>query len=465
MEQVVENKKCTKCESGFEITDKDLQFYAKLNLPTPTFCPICRVQRRMTWRNDRTFYIRKCDKSGKQIISIYPTHSQFTIYHPDEWYSDSWNAMDYGQEFDFSRPFFDQWEELMLKVPRLGIDIVNCENSDYCNYCGDDKNCYLDIAGEENEDCYYDLFTKHSKNCVDCTFAYNSELCYEAISCYNCYNVRHSMYLDNCNDCFFCFDLKGCKNCIFSNNLRQKEFYIFNKPHSKEEYEKKLKELKLDSYEGLTEAKRIWKEAMGCAVHRDMYNTNSENCTGNNIKNSKNCHYVFNASNCEDSKYLFDVLDVKDCYDMSYSLYKPEVACDIISTLNMRFSAFCMASHYCSESFYCDQCNNSSNLFGCIGLNHKKYCIFNKQYSREEYFELLPKIIEKMKRDGQWGEFFPSAISPFGYNETVAQEYYPLDKVSAETSGFKWRDEESKGFYDGPKYIIPDEISEVDDDL
>ena len=28
----------------------------------------------------------------------------------------------------------------------------------------------------------------------------------------------------------------------------------------------------------------------------------------------------------------------------------------------------------------------------------------------------------------EWGEFFPSSISPFGYNETVAQDYYPMTR-------------------------------------
>lgn len=464
MEIIVENKKCAKCKGGFTVTDKDMKLYEKLDIPSPQLCPICRVQRRMAWRNDRTFYLRKCDKSGKQMISTYPPDMPFPAYHPTEWYSDSWNPLDYGQEFDFSKPFFEQWRELMLKVPRLGIDIVNCENSDYCNFCGDDKNCYLDIAGEANEDSYYNLFTKYSKNCVDCTFVYNSELCYEAISCYRCYNVRHSMYLENCNDCYFCFDLKGCKNCLFSSNLRQKEYYIFNKPFTREEYQKYLAELDLGSYAKLAAAVAKWKEVMSDAIHRDMYNLNSENCTGNDIQNSKNCSYVFNISNCEDCKYLYDVLDAKDCYDMSYSLYKPEVCCDIISTLSMKRSAFCMASHYCTECLYCDQCNNSSNLFGCIGLNRKQYCILNKQYKKEEYEELLPKIIEHMKKIGEWGEFFPSAISPFGYNETVAQEYYPLTKERAQSEEFKWKDSEERGFYDGPKYQVPDNIKEVSED-
>jgi hypothetical protein len=60
------------------------------------------------------------------------------------------------------------------------------------------------------------------------------------------------------------------------------------------------------------------------------------------------------------------------------------------------------------------QCGKgSSNLFGCIGLRGKEYCILNKQYTKEEYETLVPKIIEKMKADGEWGEFFHQRISPF----------------------------------------------------
>jgi len=39
----------------------------------------------------------------------------------------------------------------------------------------------------------------------------------------------------------------------------------------------------------------------------------------------------------------------------------------------------------------------------------------------------VPKIIEHMQKMGEWGEFFPSSLSPFGYNETVAEEYYPIN--------------------------------------
>ncbi len=465
---------CSHCGQTFEISSADLVFLRKVSpqiagktiaMPSPTLCPDCRNQRRMAWRNDRTFFRRICDATGESMLSIYPENTPFPVYKPSAWYGDTWNALSYGRPFDFSRPFFDQWKELMHSVPRLGIDIVNCQNSDYCNYCGDDKNCYLDIAGEANEDCYFNLFTKYSRDCVDCTFAYHSTLCYECIQCYNSYACRYAMYLDNCTDCFFCADLKGCKNCVLSTNLRGKEFYILNQPHTKEEYTKKLKEMNLGSAASVRSIDDLWeKMRIEQGFYRDMYTMNCEDCTGNDITNSRQCRASYNVSGSEDCAYLQDVLDAKDCQDLNYSLYKPEVAYELISTLQMRFSAFSMASHYCNNVYYCDLTNNSENLFGCIGMNRGKFCILNRQYSQEEYEQWITKIIDHMTKTGEWGQFFPASMSPFGYNETVAQEYYELSKAEAEKLNFVWR-EPSEKESQMPTATVPDTIVAASPDI
>src|SRR6185503_18175591 len=40
----------------------------------------------------------------------------------------------------------------------------------------------------------------------------------------------------------------------------------------------------------------------------------------------------------------------------------------------------------------------------------------------------------------KYGEFFPSELSTFCYNETVAQDYFPMNKKQALDMGYKWRD-------------------------
>lgn len=416
---------CLECHAAFQ---PDTTFLQKLNLPSPSLCPNCRHKRRLTWRNDRTFFARKCDKTGQEFISMYPANSPLTVYHPDAFYSEDWCPLTYGRDIDFSRPFFDQFFELQKVVPRLGIDIVHCENSYFCNYCGDDKNCYLDIAGEANEDCYFNLFTKYSKNCADCTFVYNSELCYETIQAYNGYNLNFCINCDDSADCWFCYDLKGCRDCLFSTNLRQKQYHIFNKPYSQKEYEQKKAALDFGSYAGTKRALAQWHDFwQRSAFQRATNLINCENCTGNNLKNCKNTLFSFNAVNCEDCAHLYDVLDATDCQDLNYSLYHPEMSYELISTLKMRYSAFCMASHYCDHCYYCDLTNNSSHCFGCVGLKRNQYCILNKQYSPEEYLSLKKRLITHMQKNGEWGEFFPAEKSLWQYKETVANEYFPQE--------------------------------------
>ncbi len=70
--------------------------------------------------------------------------------------------------------------------------------------------------------------------------------------------------------------------------------------------------------------------------------------------------------------------------------------------------------------------------------------------------------------DGEWGEFFPASLSPFGYNETVAQEYFPLEKEEAKKQNFNWSDYEAP-FPQVEKIIpankLPEDITKIPDDI
>ena len=90
--------------------------------------------------------------------------------------------------------------------------------------------------------------------------------------------------------------------------------------------------------------------------------------------------------------------------------------------------------------------------------------IFNKKYSKEEYEKFVPKIIEHMKQTGQFGEFFPGQMAYYGYNETIAQDYFPLSKEQALAEGYKWKDSDEKE-YKTQTYKIPERIKDVPDDI
>lgn len=458
-------KKCTHCSENFEITDEDQNFYKSLNIPAPTHCPDCRQQRRLTWRNERTLYKRKCDATGKDMVSIFSSDKPFKVYENEYWYSDKWNPMDYGRDFDFNRPFFEQFNELNQQVPQLSRCVFQLQNCDFVNQCGCSKNCYLIFEADFNENCYYSNNIFDSKVCMDLLMCVKCELCYESIDCENCYNIRYSQGCKNSSDSWFLKNCIGCKNCFGCINLRNKEYYFLNEKLSKEQYAEKLKTMHLGNYLYLQKARQNFLNFSEKYPHKYLQGNQNENSTGNYLFNTQNCTNCFDSNTCQDSKYLYNCRFMKKCYDITCfgNSGMTEFCCDNhcigINLRNVCFSDQIWEG--CSDVFYSTLCvNNCRDLFGCSGLKHKQFCILNKQYSEADYKSIRTKIVEHMKKIGEWGEFFPPRISPFAYNETVAMEHFALTKEEALKQGYKWKNPDPKE-YKKQTYKIPTSIQEV----
>src|SRR6185369_870671 len=128
-----ETRACQKCKADFKIEPDDFSFYEKMKVPVPSMCPRCRQQARILFRNFKTLYKRSSSKSGKMIISMYSPDVKFPVFQSEEWWGDDWDPMDYGKDFDFSRPFFEQFSELVDSVPHPALINTKSENCEYSN--------------------------------------------------------------------------------------------------------------------------------------------------------------------------------------------------------------------------------------------------------------------------------------------------------------------------------------------
>ena len=470
-------KTCIQCQSAFVVTDEDLAFLKNMSptfggvqydIPAPQMCPDCREQRRLLFRNLRKLYRRPCDLTGESILTGYSPEGPMTVYKKEEWWGDSWDALSYGKEYDFQKPFFEQFAELYHSVPMLQLFLTLCENCDYVNGAGKCKNCYICFNIDYCEESLYLADAMHIRYCVDCLSINNCELCYACVECDNCYHTFYSERSSNCNDGYFLHDCRRCTNCSGCCNLVDKEYYIFNEPHTKEDYEAAAQQLLAPS--ALQDTEQRARELALTLPKKYYFGHSNEYFSGENIIHAKNSYYCFDVNEAENCRYCHYNGNIHDCMDHTIYGDNSEWIYNCLATgTNCSNNAFCF---FCwdgsSNNFYCHLINATKDCFGSCCLKSQRYCILNKQYTENEYNDLVPKIIEHMRSTGEWGEFFPKHLSPYGYNETVAQEYFPLTKEEALQQGYTWRDETDEPLTVSkviPGDRLPDAIADVPDDV
>lgn len=468
------NKTCKQCHNSFTVTEDDQQFLQKISpefkgkkflIPTPKLCPDCRQQRRLTWRNERNLYPRTCDLCQKESLSVYRKDNPFPVYCLDCWWSDKWDPKEYGREFDFKRPFFEQFKELHNTVPRMMLLQSQNENSEYTANVSHLKNCYLLFSSDFNRDCYYGVWIENSQDSLDNLMLHKCQLTHEAIFSDNIYNSTFVIHSSQCSDSAFLLDCKNCSHCFMSYGLRNKQYCIANQQYSKEEYFQKINSLPLSSFANYENFKKHYFEMIKNAPYLFMWrngrimDSNGDFLT--DVKNCQDCYEILEGRDCKYVQSGYQITDARDCTYVHGELGYENCEC---FPMPMK-SAFNINCYTGNDIYYSDMCmNNNAYLLGCIGLKKSKYCILNKQYSPEEYNNLAEKIVEHMQATCEYGEFFPSSLSPFHYNETNAQEFFPLTKEEALAQNYTWLEKEEKD-YQPQSYKLPDNINDTQPDI
>lgn len=380
-----------------------------------------------------------------------------TIYDRDYWWSDKWDQLQTGRDYDFSRPFFEQFRDLLQQAPLPNLANSNCPGVEYGNHNTNCKNCYLVHASYGAEDCSYVTGAVDAKDSFDLYKLFKGTQCYEDILCSDDNRVFFSQDSDESIQSDFLYSCKNVQQSLGCVNVHNRSYYIFNQPHSKEEYLKERSKYDFGSYKTLEEFKKKFEEFHVKYPRRYAMILKSQNVTGDAIGHSKNCRSCFDVyGQLEDCKYQYHVFGMKDCYDGYGAGDNSELMYEVVDTgVNGMYCRFTVFTHSSHDVDYAYCCHSSANLFGCVGLRSKQYCILNKQYTKEEYEALVPKILKHMQdmpyvdskgRKYEYGEFFPVELSPFAYNEAVAQEYLPLTFEAAKEQGYPWRIQEEKHY-------------------
>jgi len=470
-----ETKNCQNCKKDFTIESEDFNFYEKIKVPSPSWCPECRMIRRFAIHNTWNLYWRNCDKCGIKTLSTYEPEIKIIVYCQSCWWGDSWDGTEYSMDYDPSRPFLEQIKELIGKTPHAALEsqYLTLKNSEYTNAIAWSKDCYMVFSADYCNNVFYSSILNGLKFSSDCLRGWESELCYESIGFINNYRTFFSDECDACIDVWFSRNCYGCTNCVGCVNLRGASNYIFNVKYLKEDYEEKIKEMKLDSWSGLREieekAHKFWLTKPYREYHGHTLNFNVTGEYTFYSKNSKEGYIVNYAENCKWCQFL-TVKPTKDCFD--YSTWGNN-ANRIYESIEVGENADSVYfSYQCWPDVlnlqYCYWDIAGKNNLGCTNLKRKKYCILNKEYSKEEYEKLKEKIIENMKvnpyvdklgRKYYYGEFFPPEFSKFSYNKSMAMRFFQKTKTEAFKEGYTWSDVEN------PTYLTTIKSKELPDTI
>lgn len=406
------------------------------------------------------------------LVSMYPPNTgRVHIQKREKFDNNRDSLVKYGKEYDFTKTFFENFSELFLSIelPNL-YHVGKTENCDFVDTAVNSKNSYLSIVvAWECENVHYSFMVReYSSDVLNSTYVIkNNSIIYWCSWVVNSFQIFYSRFISNSHNIWFSSNLVGCGECLFCDNLENVTYAINNRLYEKQEYflekEKILKEKQyFDMY--------FQKVSKVGNIHA------SKNCTGSSIlasENVENGYFVNNMVNSRNVMFAGSETDWGECYDIFIGGKGTKNNYWVVNFWWFPENVYC-SSHvwFSSQIYYSMFCSDCMFCFWCIWLINKQYCIFNTQYTKEDWEKMVERIFEKMSkephpnallaRNGEtalWA-FFPWWMNPFYFNDSFAYLFWDFEKETVVKEWFLWREEGVK--IDIPAWIEMVSAQELD---
>ncbi|MDA1038388.1 MAG: hypothetical protein O2877_01725 [bacterium] len=398
-------KTCAALGTKWNMDEEEIAMYRKFNVPPSKFAPITRMKLIKGSFCAFDMWYNKHADTGEPLVSTTHPATGVKVLPDAEWFNRDF--VELGVDVDIARSIHDQLYELSRVVPLAAhYNYVLPENSLAFISFGD-QDSYFVLACKSKR-TYYAMNGDNIEDSAEIVLSENIR---------NSYNVVHSKRIFNCRfvresfDCMnsdFIFDCRNTEFCFGATNQRNKKYLWFNEQLSEEEWEQRFADVDLSSWKVREEYLKKFQDLVADSVWPENFNLNTENCTGEYIQDSTNvkesyyinsgcrdltsCTFAFGLQS-HDCAYMAAPIGSSDCY---YGIGANECSG---AKFALSIVSRCIDVEFCSSCFDCE------NLFGCVGLRKKKFCIFNKQYTEEEYWKKLDEIKSSMLERGEYGDF------------------------------------------------------------
>ncbi|MEK7665374.1 MAG: hypothetical protein AAB337_00655 [Patescibacteria group bacterium] len=455
---------CALTGQTWEMTDEEIGWYKKFNVPPSKLAPITRLRQLSGFASGVSIWWKAHAITGKPILSFVHPDNPFHVITDKEWFGNDYVN---GYRWNSSDLFFDQFRKLALSIPVgalrddgsnincIGVDLIGAQDCYMAFGCGDAKRLmYGYMSGTDSEDCVDFVNSGRSREC------FSVNLSTVLFACTYAFNSHASLH------CTFIFDCRDCEFCFGATNKRHKKYLWFNEQLTKEEWQERRANVDLSRWSVNEEYLARFNILMAEAVWPEHDNEAVEESTGQNL---------IKCTRCQTCWWVIESTDLYSCW----ACLKQETAAFCVWTgwgsdcyqsvdlVNAQNAKFCVRVWRSINVEYSMDCYECQNCFGCFGLRHKQFCIFNNQFSEQEYWFKLDEIKCAMLERGEYGMFFSGDFSQNGFQFSMGKMYFEYTPEEYTAFGAPHFDP-TRGAVIMPKSIDPEGtilISEIPDAL
>ena len=395
-------KTCRRCWKKFEISAEERRLLKKFkfkiwdfktDIGEPELCPDCRSRNLFMFRNERFFYKNFCSICGKPVVSIFSPYLNFKVVCKE--CEKKVNNDDYFLDYKKWK-FFNQIRELLSKVYLPANFWWNVSWWVFYNHVTNSENIFFSYSVTKSNNVFNSWRVINSKNVKDSILVYDSE------------NVLDSIGIVDSKNVVCSFDVTGSKEVYFSVWVKNKEYVFFNEDFSnrKDEFEKLKRKLK--SYNFYLKYKKKFDKLLTTYKIKNV-----DKFVTKDVVNSM---FVYFMTNCQ---FMYNVF-YDDFSKKVYNTISSDTNVNVICSFGVYFSKY---------TFYCIFSQWLKYSLWSIWLENKKFTILNKEYNLEDWTKVVLEIIDELKTKKMWWKFFYPFISPYPYNDSIAQDFYPIKKL------------------------------------